>query len=212
LTRTALSVSSGASSRWAGIFGGLITLAIVALIGSATEAIPLAALGGMLIVIGAELLIEKWPVFVRGWTVSKPYAAAGMVTFAIGIAVDLTVAVFAGVILTVLLYIYYSARGVQLYELVRRDDGRYEERTSPATLPSNKATVIGFRGNEFYANVATLSQLLPSTKGTHSAVLILEVRGLPFVSTTVLDWMQKYATQLGRGKQTHARRGRRARA
>ena len=196
VSRTAISVGSGATSRWAGIFGGLITLIIIALIGNVTEAIPLAALGGMLIVIGVELVIEKWPTFVRGWRVSKPYTAAGLVTFVVGITVDLTVAVFAGVILTVLLYIYFSARGVELYELVRRDDGRYEERASPASLPSNAATVIGLHGNEFYASVGTLVQLLPSTKGTHDAVLILEVRGLPFVSTTVLDWVQKYATQL----------------
>ena len=196
VTRTAISVGSGATSRWAGIFGGLIILTIIALIGSVTEAIPLAALGGMLIVIGAELLIEKWPVFVRGWRVSKPYTAAGLITFVIGITVDLTVAVFVGVILTMLLYIYFSARKVELYELTQREDGRYEERAPPARLPSNKATVIGLHGNAFYATVGTLVQLLPSTKEAHSAVLILELRGLPFISTTLLDWIQKYAAQL----------------
>jgi SulP family sulfate permease len=196
VTRTAVSVDSGATSRWAGIFGGFITLVVIALVGSLTEAIPLTALAGMLIVIGVELLIEKWPVFVRGWRVSKPYTIGGVITFMIGIEVDLTVAVFAGVILTVLLYIYYSARRVELYELVRRDDGRYEECASPARLPSNKATVIGLPGNEFYAAVGTLVQLLPSTKGTHDAVLILEMRGLRFVSTTLLDWVQKYTAQI----------------
>jgi SulP family sulfate permease len=199
VTRTAVSVGSGATSRWAGIFGGLITLVVIALVGSATEAIPLAALGGMLIVIGAELLIDKWPVFVRGWRVSKPYAAAGVITFVIGLTIDLTAAVFAGVILTVLLYVYFAARGARLYELVRREDGRYEERTTPTQLPSGKATIIGLHGNEFYATVATLTQLLPSTKGAHGAALILEVRGLLSVSTTLVDWLQKYAAQLDAG-------------
>jgi SulP family sulfate permease len=83
-----------------------------------------------------------------------------------------------------------------LYELKQREDGRYEECPAPAQLPSHKATVIGLHGNEFYATVATLTQLLPSTKRAHEAVLILEVRALPSISTTLVSWLQKYAAQL----------------
>ena len=61
LSRTGISVGAGANSRLGGVFAGLWLGLIVLLFGSQAEKVPLAVIGGMLMVIGVELIMARVP-------------------------------------------------------------------------------------------------------------------------------------------------------
>ena len=61
LSRTGVSTSAGAQTRWAGIFAGIWLLTLVVVAGSAAEIIPMPVIGGLILVIGAELVLGRWP-------------------------------------------------------------------------------------------------------------------------------------------------------
>ncbi len=61
LSRTGVSVSAGANSRWGGVFAGVWLGVIVLLFGSSAEMVPLAVIGGMLTVVGVELIVARVP-------------------------------------------------------------------------------------------------------------------------------------------------------
>lgn len=59
LSRTGVAVSAGARSRWAGIFAGLWLAGLVLVAGSVAELIPMPVIGGLIMVIGAELVAGR---------------------------------------------------------------------------------------------------------------------------------------------------------
>ena len=61
LSRTGISTGAGANSRLGGVFAGLWLGLIVLLFGSQAEKVPLAVIGGMLTVIGVELIMARVP-------------------------------------------------------------------------------------------------------------------------------------------------------
>ena len=59
LSRTGVAVSAGAQTRWAGIFAGVWLALIVLVAGSLAELIPMPVIGGLILVIGAELVAGR---------------------------------------------------------------------------------------------------------------------------------------------------------
>jgi SulP family sulfate permease len=173
LSRTGISVGAGASSRWGGIFAGLWLGLIVLLFGSLAVLVPLSVIAGMLFVIGAELIVGRLPDARLVWASSWGSVAAGLVTFISALFIPLQRTIFLGAGLSMILYINASATHVKVKLLVRTQDGKYEQRDVPEVYPSNQATVVVFEGNQFFAEVPFLEELLPSRQDVKNAVIIL---------------------------------------
>jgi SulP family sulfate permease len=141
LSRTGLNVSGGAKTRWAGVYAGILLLLTIVLFGTYTELIPMAGLAGLLIVIGFAIMVKEGRQLVPAWKVNKLATAAAIVTIIVGVFEDLTVAIFAGVILSLLLVTFESVKKVKVVELVRRDDGKWE------TIPAPDVLSAWSRGN-----------------------------------------------------------------
>jgi SulP family sulfate permease len=196
LSRTGISVSAGAKSRWGGIFAGLWLLALVAILGSLAELVPMAAIAGLLFVIGGELILTRIPDLILVHRTSWGSAAALWLTFLSALFIPLQYTIFLGTGLSLLLYIYASAEDIQIRRLVRNAQGRYEEQAVPKTYPSNEATVINLGGHDFYAEVPVLAEHLPDTKDVKSAVVILRLRGREQITSTGVRWLERYAGEL----------------
>ena len=80
--------------------------------------------------------------------------------------------------------------------LARDARGNWEERSLPAQLPSNRATVVEIRGNVFFASVYSFDELLPTPDEASNAVVILRARDRLIESLTGLDWLEKYSARL----------------
>jgi SulP family sulfate permease len=113
-----------------------------------------------------------------------------LLTFASALVIPLQWAIFLGAGMSLLLYIYTSATNVQIIALRRNDDGRIEEYATPKTLPSDQVTILEHKGNEFFAQVPGLDQMLPDISGAKNAVLILRMRDTETASSTILKWLK----------------------
>jgi SulP family sulfate permease len=197
LSRTGISVGAGANSRWGGLFAGLWLGLIVLLFGSAAEKVPLAVIGGMLTVIGVELIMARVPsarlIFRTGtW---GPITAMAL-TFLSALFIPLQYTIFLGAGLSLLLYVVASSKKLQLQQAVRLADGGWEMRDAPKTLTPDQATVIVVQGLDFFAEVPTLEDQMPPTRDARNAVVILVLRDLRTISSTAIRWLERYAKNL----------------
>jgi len=197
ISRTATSASAGAKTRWANIFAGLTLAFFLLTIGRVAETIPMAALAGLLVYIGFSVM--RLDRIARVWNTYAAERAAMVATFALTLLIPLHWAIFAGVALTLLLYVYSSSSQVRLVRIVRGTDGGFEEQTAPVRLPSDEVTALHAYGNAFFAAVASLEALLPAVEGARNAVVIFGLRGRESITTSGIVMLERYARNLQAG-------------
>lgn len=189
LSRTGVSVSAGARSRWSGVAAGILLVVVVALAGGLAERIPMATLAAILIVIGFDALIGEVRHLARARWVSVPHLCAALATVVVGVVGELTAAIFTGVALSLLLYTVTMADRATLTAWSRRADGSWEETDPPAELPSGQVTVLALTGSAYFASAYRAEQAFPGHDGTTGAVVVLQLRDRDFYSLTGLDWV-----------------------
>jgi SulP family sulfate permease len=192
LSRTGVAVSAGARTRWAGIFAGAWLIGVVVLFGDKAEIIPMPVIGGLVLVIGAELVAGRVPDIVLVARTSLLSAVAMVVTFAATTQFPLQDAIFLGAALSLLLYCVQAARQADLIALEPTGPGRWRTADVPASAPSGQVTVIFYNGVGLFAEVPRLDERWPDLSGTRDAVLIVSMRTLPDVpSSTVIKELEK---------------------
>jgi sulfate permease, SulP family len=197
LSRTGISVSAGANSRLGGVFAGLWLGVIVLLFGSQAEKVPLAVIGGMLTVIGIELVTARVPsarLVIRTGQAGPIVAMA--LTFLSALFIPLQYTIFLGAGLSLVLYVVASSKKFRLEEAVRLPDGGWETRPAPKTLASGAANVLVVQGLDFFAEVPALADELPSSRGVSDAAVILVLRNVHSISSTGIKWLERYAKDL----------------
>jgi SulP family sulfate permease len=194
---TALVRSSGAQSRWANIFTGLFGLAVVLLFGPLVELIPLAALAGLLVTVGAGMV--NVPRLRTVWNTGAAPLTIMLITFVATLFTPIQVAVALGVMLHILLYIFRSAEAVRLERIVPQEDGTFVEGEVPEVLPSGEIVVLQPIGSLFFAGVAELEEHLPKVGQAHGAVVIIRLRDRDEVGSTFIRTLERYLKSLQAG-------------
>ena len=197
LSRTGISVGAGANSRWGGVLAGIWLSVILLLFGSSAEKVPLAVIGGMLVVIGVELITARIPsarlVLRTGdW---GPIAAMALTLFS-ALFIPLQYTIFLGAILSVLLYVGASARKFRFQQVVPLEDGTWEMQDVPAALPPGKITMLVLQGLDFFAEVPAAQDQIPSSQGVSGAVLVLILRDMHRLTSTGILWLEHLAKDL----------------
>lgn len=192
LSRTGVATSGGAQTRWAGIFAGLWLVVLVLVLGPLAGQIPMAVIGGLLLVIGGELVVGRWADITLVFRTSWLSAAALVVTFAATTQLPLQQAIFLGAALSIVLFAVQSAKRGRLIRLVPTGDGDFRVEDAPAVLPSGRTTVLHYVGSGFFAEVNRLEEEWPHTAGTHDAALVISLRGSAGIpSTTFLKSLDR---------------------
>jgi SulP family sulfate permease len=192
--QTALNVTVGARSRWAGVLHGVWMLIIVLLVPGLVGQVPMAVLAALMIMAGISAINVREARSI--WNTGGAARWSISVTFLATLVLSIPLAVAAGVLLTVVLYLKSSASDVRVLELVRLDDGRIAASRPPARLPSNKVTVLDVDGSLFFAGARTLSDALPTPAGATRPVVILRLRGYTSVGATLVEVLDDYADAL----------------
>jgi SulP family sulfate permease len=194
LSTTALSVLSGARSRWAAVFAGLWMAAIVIALSGLVSAIAMPTLAAVLIL--ASLGTIKWANLESVWRSGWPSRIASVTTFVTTLILPIQFAVGIGVALSALLFVYASAADVSIVELVTLPDGRIEEQRPQSGLASNQVTVLDVYGQLFFAGARTFEGLLPKVEGSKNAAVVLRLRGRTAVGATLTEVLSRYAEKL----------------
>jgi SulP family sulfate permease len=200
LSRTGVATSAGARTRWTGIFAGLWLALIALLFGSAAEVIPMPVIGGLIIVIGAEILLGR-QADIRLVLRTAPLPSVAMVvTFLATTALPLQDAIFLGAGLSLILFCVGASQQSNLVALVSAgpdNSDRWRIVPVPESVPSNAVTVLHYAGTGLFAELPRIDDRWPRTDQTHDAVIILSIRTLPDVpSTTLLKWLEHRAKLL----------------
>ncbi|OMC35107.1 transporter [Mycobacterium sp. GA-1841] len=197
LSRTGVATSAGAQTRWAGIFAGIWLAVLVLVAGSAAEIIPMAVIGGLILVIGAELVVGRLPDIKLVLRVAPLSALAMLVTFAATTQLPLHTAILIGVITSLVLYCAKAAETAQLVALTPSPDGGWQEGPVPQRCAGDDVTVLHYAGVGLFAEVARIDETWPRAEGTENAVVVLSLRALPDVPSSVtIKALRRWAGQL----------------
>jgi MFS superfamily sulfate permease-like transporter len=129
VVRSKANIMSGARTRWANFFHGVFLLTFVALAPGLLEMIPMAALAGILVVIGYRLADPRE--FVHTWKLGKEEFIAMLVTICLVVGEDLLVGVCAGVIVGLVITLL---RGSKLHLFQDEADGYVLKFHGPLTF------------------------------------------------------------------------------
>ncbi|WP_417398527.1 hypothetical protein [Glycomyces mayteni] len=152
----------------------------------------MAVIGGLLVVIGGELVAGRLRDIRLVLRTSWLSSAAMIVTFACTTQMPLQRAIFVGVRLSFILFAVQAAKNGRIVELVPLDDGDFRAADAPADLPSGRTTVLQYVGSGFFAEVNRLEEEWPHTANTHDAALVISLKGSAGIpSTTFLKSLDR---------------------
>ncbi len=194
MSGTAVTVNAGARSRWANISAGVFVVLIVLLLVDLVKLIPMAALGGLLVVVGIQNLQPEQIATV--WRTNRVARTGMVLTLAATLTMPLQYAIVVGVAISTLLYVFQSSNRIKVVEIVPVEGGFPIERPAPARLPSSETTVLHVYGSLFYAAATAFERGLPSADEARGAVAILIVRERPEIGSTLIGVLRRYSEAL----------------
>lgn len=198
LSRTAMSVSSGGRTRWAGVFAALWLVVIVLLVSPLIARIPDAVIAGLLVGVGIEIVRSRSHEIAFAWRSGGITIAMVALTALLVITVPIQWAVAIPVLLSLVEFTYLAATKVRLvaYEYV---DGGWIEvpGRAPGFLEAGAVCVLRREGPEFYGAVPGLIDALPrpSTSGA-PGVLVFDLGSILTMSDTLARGLRAYATEV----------------
>jgi sulfate permease, SulP family len=202
LSRSGANVRMG-GGRVAGALSGLIAMGAVLLLGRLLDALPLAALAGLLVVVAVELLEPKRIVRVLSADLSDRLAYGSTVLGTWFLPLDQ--AIYLGVGISVALFLR-SSRHLVVHELRITPDGRVVELDATDVTGDGTSCcsvrVLNIEGPLFFASANELEQILASaTSDRRVATLVLRLRRateLDYTAASVLLTVQARLAAQGR--------------
>ncbi|APV49046.1 sodium-independent anion transporter [Betaproteobacteria bacterium GR16-43] len=188
IARTVTNVKSGARTPVSGIIHAVVLFLIVLLLAPLASFIPLAALAAILLWVAFNM--GEWREFPKMQQFSLAYRATMLTTFVLTVALDVAVAVQAGLILACLFFIY------RMSALTRID--RMPIPASLATRPDGRR-VEAWRvyGSLFFGSVTKIEAFAePGVEPP--GVLILELHQVINIDNTGLEAMEHVLSHLRR--------------
>jgi SulP family sulfate permease len=197
VSTTALNVSSGAKSRWANIFSGLIIVAAILLFSQAVSLVAMPSMAGLLIVAGFQSI--KRDRIADVWSTGWAPRIVMLVTLVLTLILPLQQAVFVGVLLSILAHFFItSSKEVRVDQLIPNPDGSVTEKPAPSELASNTVTLLQLYGNLTFAGAETLEQFLPKAGSAVRPVVILRLRAQEGIGSSFVTVLERYSQQIQR--------------
>ena len=192
---TSLVVNSGARTRLANIFAGVVIAIVTLLFTGAVGKLAIPALAGLLIVIGFRILKPAQVLSV--WRTGNVQRVTMVITFALVLTIPLQYAVLAGVGLSILLYTVRQSNRVTVKEWKLKEGKLPLEQEPPSVVPPEQVIVLTPYGSLFYAAASVFEGKLPAVdEQTSHAVVIVNLRGRTELGSTFMGMINRYAGDL----------------
>ena len=199
IARTATNIRSGAQSPVAGMIHALTLLCILLFAAPLVSYVPMAALAGILLVVAYNM--GEWREIPQLLKLTKTDVSIWLVTFALTVFADLTVAVEAGMILAALLFISRVAATTTVSQVTEDyvEDGRVHI-LQDKDIPYY-ATIFRIHGPFLFGatdKISVVTEDLPKLP----PVVILRLRNMTALDATGLFAIEEVAKQLHGSKRT----------
>ena len=199
IARTATCIRSGAKSPVAGMIHALTLLCILLFAAPLVSYVPMAALAGILMIVSYNM--GEWREIPQLLKLTKTDISIWLVTFALTVFADLTVAVEAGMILAALLFISRVASTTTVSQVTEDyvEDGRVHI-LQDKDIPYY-ATIFRIHGPFLFGATDKISAV---TENLHRLppVVILRLRNMTALDATGLFAIEEVAKQLHASKRT----------
>jgi SulP family sulfate permease len=199
IARTATNIRSGAQTPVAGIIHSLTLLSILLFAAPLVSYVPMCALAGILMIVAYNM--GEWREIPQLLKLTKTDISIWLVTFALTVFADLTVAVEAGMILAALLFISRVASTTTVSQVTDDyiEDGRahiLQDKEMPYY-----ATIFRIHGPFLFGATDKISVV---TEKIHSLppVVILRLRNMTALDATGLFALEEVAKTLHANKRT----------
>jgi SulP family sulfate permease len=183
IARTATNVKSGGRTPVAGIVHAVVLLLIMLLFGQWAALIPMPVLAAILLVVAYNM--SEWHSFVKTFKSPRSDIAIMVVTFALTVVVDLTVAIQVGVILSAMLFIRRMAEVSHVTPLTKdlnEGDEADDETAREGRLPEG-VEAFEVHGTLFFGAVEQFTETMRALEKPPK-VFILETRNLLAIDAT----------------------------
>src|SRR5882724_268278 len=199
IARTATSIRSGAQSPIAGMIHALTLLCVLLFAAPLASYIPMAALAGILMVVAYNM--GEWREIPQLLRLTKTDISVWLVTFALTVFADLTVAVEAGMILAALLFITRVSDTTTVSEVTDDyvEDGRMHI-LQDKDIPYY-ATIFRIHGPFLFGATDKISVV---TEKIHQLppVVVLRLRNMTAIDATGLFALEEVARELHKTNRT----------
>jgi SulP family sulfate permease len=195
IARTATNVRSGARTPVAGMIHALTLLLVLLVAAPAARFIPLASLAGILLVVAYN--VGDWGEIRELLKLTKMDISVWLVTFALTVFADLTLAVELGMILAMLLFI----RKVSQTTTVSKVTPAYVEAGRPHILQDKKippyVSVFRIHGPFLFGTTDKISQIVDDVDELEP-IVIVRLRNMTAIDATGLRALEDLADRLHR--------------
>lgn len=182
IARTSVAIKSGCKTRISGMIQGAVLLLSMFAFSPLMSRVPLPALAGVLTVTAWRM--NEWHliryIFGKGFRYG---AAKFLITMAVTVVFDLTVAIAAGVIFAMVVFV--SSVSDLLIEISEIDPGRLRG----LSAPERHTQIIYVTGPLFFGSVESFENGIALASG---GIMIISLRGVSYIDTSGVQALHKF--------------------
>ena len=201
IARTATNIRNGAHSPVSGLIHGAVLLLILLFLGRLATFIPMATLAGILLVVAYNM--SEWRTFVKIFRAPRSDLIVLLLTFALTVLVDLTVAIQVGVVAGAILFIKRMSEVAQvnvITESLQDDDESIVDSMNVESrqIPSGVVVYEVF-GSFFFGTVEKFRSVLGELE-ERPKVLIVRMRAVLSMDSSGLHFLEEVIHRCRREK------------
>ena len=199
IARTATNHRSGATSPVAGMVHAVTLLAIVLLLAPLATYVPLATLAAVLFVVAYNM--GEWREIGGIWRLDWTDKSVWLITFALTVMADLTVAVETGIALAALLYIHRVTETTSVSTVTREyiEDGRVHVLQDKQVPPY--VTILRIHGPFLFGMTDKLLDAT-ATLSAFAPIVVLRLRNMTAIDATGLHALERFSDRLKQAGRT----------
>ncbi|MCL2218532.1 MAG: sulfate permease [Chitinispirillia bacterium] len=207
IARTATNIRNGGRTPIAGIIHAVVVLFIMLFLGKWVKHIPLAALGAILVMVSYNM--SEWRTFVTLWKNPRSDVAVLLITFTLTVLADLVVAIQAGVVLSVLLFMRQMAKVSGVTEVSRELSGssseesasRYDDDAKDLKRVPPETDVYEVNGPFFFGTAFKFEEAV-GDESKLMKIRILRMRNVPIIDSSGINALRLFSAQCNKKKIT----------
>ncbi len=192
IARTATNIRNGGTSPVSGIVHAMVLLMIMLVFGKYAEMIPMAALAAILFQVAYNM--SGYRIFIKLFKAPKSDITVLLITFALTVIIDLTVAIEVGVLLAAVLFIRRMAEVAEVDSVtseLREDDEEVADPNNLAARQVPKGVIVyEIAGSLFFGAIDKFNSVLEEVSG-HPKVLILRMRQVPSIDAAGIKMIEE---------------------
>lgn len=192
IARTATNIKNGAVSPISGLVHAVILLLIMLIFGKYAEMIPMAALAAVLFQVAFNMCgYKNFVKLVKG--APKSDVTVLLVTFALTVVMDLTIAIEVGVLLAAIFFIRRMSDVAEVECVTQELQEHDEELADPNNIASRQVpqgvAVFEIMGSLFFGAVEKFKTALDMTS-SHPKILVLRMRQVPSIDAAGIQMIE----------------------